>query len=99
MKKFMFKTTRPTGSYGSFFPDHHSIKYNKIEVGSIGDGKPFKIRLQVKKIDLNEDGNLNCPWKWITLNKKSESLDEAKKFLSDNVEKILSKFSLWLGGQ
>lgn len=92
--KFTFKTERSTGRYGSFYPDSHYIKLKKQAVGSITDGVPFKIRLQVTKVDINEDGNPNCSWKWITLKKESQTLQEAKDFLNQNIELILKKYKL-----
>jgi hypothetical protein len=48
----------------------------------------------VIKSDINEDGNPNCKWKWIKLGKKSESLQEAKEFLNENIETIMAKYNL-----
>jgi len=93
---FTFKTEKPTGRYRSFDNDTHNIKLQKVEVGVICSDKPFKIRLQVVKKDIMEDGNKNCPWKWITFKKESETLDEAKKFLNDNFEAITSKFTIFI---
>ena len=98
--KFTFKTTKSTGQYRSFFAPSHTIKLNKIGVGSIvGSSEhtelgPYKIRLQVIKEDIMEDGNPNCKWKWITLKKESQTLDEAKQFLQDHIAGITSKYKL-----
>jgi hypothetical protein len=48
----------------------------------------------VHKDDINEDGNPNCPWKWISLKKESESLQEAKDWLNENIEEVLAKYPL-----
>jgi hypothetical protein len=98
--KFTFKTQKSTGRYRSFFPPSYYIKLNKIECGLIVgsnnycDIPPYKIRLQVIKSDIMEDGNPNCDWKWITLKKESSSIQEAKDFLNDHFESINSKYKI-----
>jgi len=96
MKKFTFKTVKPTGRYKSFFQPNIIIKLDKKEVGCIFFEKAFKIRLMVFKKDIMEDGNPNCPWMWITLRKKSETLQEAKDFLNSNIVQILGKYDIFL---
>ena len=93
-RKFTFKTEKSTGRYRSFYPDTHHIKLNKIECGLIADKKPYKIKLQVIKDDINKDGNTNCNWEWITLQKESETLEEAKNFLNENFEAINNKYKI-----
>lgn len=93
MKKFTFKTNKPTGRFRCFGTASHTIKYNKIDVGRIVD-KEWKVKFMVVKSDILEDGNPNCKWKWITLKKEFTSLDEAKIFLNDHVTEILAKFNL-----
>ena len=95
MKKFTFKTEKATGKYRSFEPDRHVVKYNKKECGTIHDGEPYTIRLQVMK-NKEEAEKSNCPWKWIKLKKESKSLQEAKDYLNTMVEKIHSTFTLFL---
>jgi hypothetical protein len=98
--KFTFKTDHPTGQYRGFFPNTNHIKYNKINVGLIVGSSnynnigPYKIRLQVIKNDIMEDGNPNCNWKWITLKHESATVQEAKDFLNNNIDKILNTFEL-----
>lgn len=94
---FTFRTEQPTGRYRSFFDPIHYIKFKQRVVGSIGDELPHKIRLMVIKEDINEDKNPNCEWKWITLNKKSASVDEAKQFLKENYEAITTKYNIRQG--
>jgi hypothetical protein len=94
--KFTFKTIQPTGRYRSFDHPYYEIKLKKVCIGSIDPEKPFKIRLQVTKSDINEDGNLNCPWKWIQLKKESSSLQEAKDFLNAHFESITTKYKIHL---
>lgn len=95
MKRFTFKTDKPTGRFASFEKDYNHIKFNKKDVGTIDDGAPFKIRLMVVKEDINEDGNPNCPWKWIRLKQESKSLQEAKDFLNNNFEVIMKRYKLF----
>ena len=96
MKKFTFKTRKATGRYRSFDKDWHAIKYLGKDVGSIDDKKPHQIRLMVIKDDKIKDNNPNCTWKNIFLATKFESIQEAKDFLNDNIEKILKQFNLHL---
>jgi len=91
---FTFKTEKPTGKWKSFDSDNHIIKMDKKEVGTIESDKPFKIRLMVMKNDVITDNNPNCAWKWITLKKESETLEQAKEFLNANFDAIVSKFTL-----
>lgn len=94
MKKFTFKTNKSTGSYSSFYPDEHVIKFDKKQVGLIED-KTWTIRLMVVKDgDRFYDDNPNCDWKWITLANKSTSLDEAKNWLNQYCETIINKYPL-----
>ncbi len=94
--KFTFKTENPAGKYKSFFNKTHFIKLNKISVGLIED-KTYKIRLQVIKKDINEDRNLNCSWRWITLKRENKSLQEAKDFLNKYFIEITTKYNLYKG--
>lgn len=95
MSKFTFKTEKPTGRYKSFYTEIHYIKLNGKEVGTI-DAEDFRIRLQVIKADIGEDGNRNCPWKWIKLAVKPESLESAKEYLNENFNAIKSSFNIYL---
>jgi hypothetical protein len=94
MKKFTFKTVKPTGKWKSFDNPQHLIKLDGSEVGTISY-KDFKIRLMVIKKDITEDGNKNCIWKWIMLKKEFNSLDEAKIFLNNNINQILKQWELY----
>jgi len=93
---FTFKTTKPTGRYRSFSNDHHDIKLQKVEVGTIDYEAPFKIRLMVVKADIMEDGNKNCPWKWMRLKKEFTSLQEAKDWLKANYEQIRKQINIYI---
>jgi hypothetical protein len=91
--KFTFRTEKPTGRYRSFGNDGHIIKIGKNEVGLIAD-ESWKIRLMVVKNDPMEDGNPNCSWKWITLEKESSSLQEAKDWLNANFDALNNKYKI-----
>ena len=67
MSKFTFKTEKPNGKYRAFGTTFHYIKIKGRWVGNISDAYPHYISLQVIKDDINEDGNANCEWKWITI--------------------------------
>lgn len=92
--KFTFKTTRPTGSYAWLHKPYHDVLLNKNKVGAIDPEKPYGLTLMVMKADIMEDGNPNCPWKWIRLKKESESLDDAKTFLNENIDAILTSYKI-----
>lgn len=96
---FTFKTEQPAGKWRSFHKPTYYIKLKKTEIGTIEPDAPHKIRLQVTKTDINEDGNPNCEWKWITLKKEFSSVDEAKLFLKEKFESITKQFNLWKGDQ
>tara|TARA_B100000953_G_scaffold290249_1_gene275091 strand:+ start:11197 stop:11508 length:312 start_codon:yes stop_codon:yes gene_type:complete len=90
-RKFQFRTDKATGRYASFQQDTHIIKLKRLEVGTIGDRKPFKISLSV----VNDKADQNCPFKWILLKVEFESLDEAKSFLQRHTEIIIKNFDLF----
>jgi hypothetical protein len=92
--KFTFKTHKETGSYAWLHKPYHHVKLNKNDVGSIEPDKPYRIRLMVMKKDILEDGNPNCEFKWITLKRESESLDDAKVFLNENIDIIMTKYTI-----
>jgi len=82
-KKFTFKTEKATGRYRSFYPDTHTIKLDKKQVGSISDEKGHKIMLQVIKDGvIIKDDNPNCDWKNIILKREFDSVQAAKEFLN-----------------
>jgi hypothetical protein len=92
--KFTFKTHKETGSYAWLHKPYHNVLLNKNKVGSIDPEKPHTINLMVMKKDLMEDGNKNCPWRWIHLKKEFETLDDAKVFLNENIDAILTKYTI-----
>ena len=94
MAKFTFKTDKPTGQWKWLDSNTNHIKLNGNPVGEIEDSNPVKIRLMIIKSDILEDGNANCDWKWITLNRNFTSLDEAKIWLNENINLILGKWKL-----
>ncbi len=88
------KINYPTGQYSAFHDPIIDLKYGKSEIGLLDYEKPHKIHLQVIKEDINEDGNSNSEWKWITLKAKFGSLDEARKFLKEKTKSILDKYNI-----
>lgn len=93
--KFTFKTVRPTGSYSSFYPESHHIKFKKYIVGQIDDKSPRKIRLHVMKNDVITDDNPNCDWKWIQFRKDFNSIEEAKVWLNESIDSIMNLYTLY----
>jgi hypothetical protein len=54
------------------------------------------IRLMYKKTEediADPKSNKNCDWKWVTLKKRFDTADEAKKFLQDNADYLLPKLT------
>ena len=99
MKKFTFKTDKPTGKYRAFSNSITYIKLSGKNVGNIGEdinASTFYVRLMVIKKDLMEDGNKNCPWKWIQLKQRCNSIDEMKVWLNENIELIKKTYNLFL---
>ena len=94
---FTFKTNKPTGRYKSFYKPTYEIKLKKKIVGAITSEVPHQIRLRIIKKDIMEDKNPNCSWKWITLKKEFNSVDEAKAFLKENYERIVNQLNLYQG--
>lgn len=94
--KFTFKTENPTGKWKSFDNPIHYIKFNKTVVGniSLNEQEIYQIYLMVIKKDINEDKNPNCEWKWILLKQESQTLDFSKEWLNENIDLILSKYTL-----
>lgn len=91
--KLKFKTEREAGRWGWLHDPKHYILLDGQRVGQINHSSN-KIRLMVEKSDINEDGNPNCPWKWVQLAKDFNSLDEAKKFLESKIDIICTKYNL-----
>ena len=94
MARFTFRTKKATGKWRSFQKDQHDISLSGKVCGTIDDDKPHKIRFMITKSDINEDDNPNCTWKWIMLKKQSETLQEARDFLSKHTEVIIETYNL-----
>ena len=92
---FTFKTSLPKGHYRSFYNKTTYIKLNKFVVGQIDSNRSYRIVLNVKKNEKYTDDNENCEWTKIFLKRKFESMDDSKKFLNDNIEKIMKEFILF----
>lgn len=90
MKKFTFKTIKPTGRYKSFSSPDHEIKLNGVRVGSINNSPNHIITLMVLKKDINEDGNPNCVFKNVRLTVKNDTLQGAKDYLNNNFQRVMN---------
>ena len=89
--RFTFKTEKSKGKYRSFYLDTHYIKFKKKVVGTISD-RDWHISLMVKKEKSEEDPS---PFRWITLKRKSNSLQEAKIWLNEAINLITEKYDLY----
>jgi hypothetical protein len=56
--------------------------------------KGWIIRFVVRKNDINEDGNPNCTWRWITLVGEYKNEELAREYLKENIGVIAAKFNL-----
>ena len=91
---FTFKTNKPEGRYKAFSNPSHDIKMSKFVVGKITH-KTWKINFMVIKDGIKfKDDNDNCKWRWITLKRESESLQDAKDFLNRNYQIIIETYPL-----
>jgi hypothetical protein len=102
--RFTFKKNQSTGRYASFDDPSYDIKFNKKRVGNISLEKshtigPYRVMLMINKKDINEDGNPNCEWRWITFSKRFETIEDAKKWLNDRVDIITSTHNLHFGDE
>jgi hypothetical protein len=95
--KFTFKKQpRETGlsSIGHPHPNV-DIKLDGKVVGSIdaptwaSRNKGWVIRFTVMKDNINEDGNPNCEWKWVQINKEFETENDAREYIKNNSDQIL----------
>jgi uncharacterized alpha/beta hydrolase family protein len=91
-----FKTERPTGRYRSFDSSSHYIKLNKRKIGTIHPDT-WQISLMVMKTDKITDDNRNCPWRWITLKRKSNSLEDAKAWIQTNISRLVENYEFHFG--
>ena len=93
MKKFTFKTVKPTGRYRSFYKNDYHIKMNGQICGNLFyDKDGWYVSLLVYKKDLNEDGNPNCEFKHIYFTQRLPSLEECKTWLnSEKVRKFIEE--------
>lgn len=89
MKKFTFKTEKPTGKWRSFGKDRYIIKLDGKQVGNITNSPAHIIYLAVIKADINEDGNPNCIFKNIRLKETHLTVEDAKVWLNTNIEDVL----------
>jgi hypothetical protein len=96
VKKFTFKTTQPTGRYRSFDRASHDIKLGGVVVGFIEPTAPYKARLMATKKDINEDGNPNCPWKWVRLKREFGSVQEAKDTIRAASAQIQAEITIYI---
>jgi hypothetical protein len=97
MKRFTFKINRSTGPYRSFYPDTVDIKIDKKIVGSITTKNGhlsghWKVSLCVKD---NSPIRPSMKFRWATLAKECETIDDAKKWLLKNQEGITNKYDLY----
>lgn len=91
MAKFTFKTEKSTGRYRSFYPDHHHIKYNKVEIGFIDDKYPHKIRMRIMKDETHTDSSPS-EWMWLRFKKEFETIQEAKDWLNEYYDAFITKY-------
>ena len=102
MKLSFKKDPKPTGLYsvGNPNPDTH-IKLDGKEIGVIvppswnSSHADWVIRFMVIKEHIEEDGNTNCSWKWITLKKHFDDELSARNFIKEHKNVLLGKFNFY----
>lgn len=76
------------------------IKINGKKVGTIHPSswckEHYTITFMVVKANIMEDDNPNCIWKNITLNAKFSNLEDAQKFVTENINLIINKYTLYM---
>ena len=100
-QKFTFKKDKlPSGRYRSFDLARQTyIRLNGKECGmfaydeSFGDKTVVFIRFKIKREVTPE---WSCRWEWTTLEHKPESEKEAREYVNNNIDRILSSFDLYL---
>lgn len=94
--KITFKADRPTGKWRAFEETQHLIKLNGNHIGQIHQsltGIGFYIMIAVYKTnEVLNDGNENCPWVNIKLKYRSNSFNEIKEWIVNNIDKIAHKY-------
>lgn len=82
---------RSTGRFRSFYPSLYDVKlFGKIcaTIYYHNDNQTYSIHLKIQKTSESFD--------WVILNYDFNSLNEAKKFLNRNKNKIVDTFDLYL---
>lgn len=94
MKKFTFKTNKPTGKYRSFDVTYIDIKLNKLIVGGIYEPSYLSKETKVRIRFVIEDKTLKCGFKWVTLKASFDDLLEAKNYVIQRAQNIQKQFTL-----
>lgn len=95
--KFTVKTNKPTGKWRAFQNASHDIKLGGVVCGSIDDDAPYSVRFMKIKVDVMEDGNPNCTWRWVKIKKDFSSVKEAKAWAIENSEMIQREINIFKG--
>jgi hypothetical protein len=102
MKLSFKKEPKATGLSAIGHPFSHTIiKIDGKDVGRIAppswssQSKQWIIRLTVNKKDINEDGNPNCPWKWVEIVNRFDTEESAREYLKENKDKIFGNLDLY----
>lgn len=76
-----------------------TIKRKGKDCGTIVDhGKNgWGVDLQIIKDEDHNDGNPNCPWMWLSINRRFEAESDARQWLQANGKRITRAYTLWLG--
>jgi hypothetical protein len=103
--KLTFKKHIPTGRFRSFEPEVHDVKLKGQLIGHISEissrlgevvdsddfGK-FRISLKIKK-EVTEENP--AAFKWIFFKKRFESAKEAREWLNEHTDSIVSKYDIY----
>jgi len=92
--KFAFKKMKKEGRFRSFQKDVTDIKINKKVVGHITENDDFlySVSFSVKKQPTKSDP---ATFKWVVLKKKFESEKEARDYIQNCIERIVSQLDIY----
>lgn len=77
------------------------IKFRNKRVGIIHQPTAFRgmnnwqIGFMIVKADLMEDGNPNCPWRWLFVKNDATDEESARSWVKRNFESFTKRYNLW----
>jgi len=102
MTKVTFKKhPEMTGRAGIGYPYQNvDVKIKKKKFGEISaptwqtEDNRWSISVMVVKKQIDEDGNTNCPWKWIHFKQRFVKEEHAREWIQEYIDEIIKKYVL-----